>query len=574
VTADNTTKTYGQGNPAFTATYSGFVNGDSVSHNDLTGSPSLTTTAINSSPVSSYTITAGKGTLASTNYTFSFVNGNLAVTPAHLTVTADNKSKVYGSANPPLTATISGFVLGQTLGTSNVGGSASCSTTATQSSGVGSSPYPITCTQGSLNATNYDFPAGNFVGGQLTVTPATLTVTADNQQKQYGDPNPSLTATLSGFVAGDSTNSNDVSGSASCTTTAIKTSVVGTYPITCTIGTLSSTNYNFTFAGGTLTVVPRQDPVAYIGQTLFYTSGSSSTSAQVALSASLQDTTGSGADLKNATVTFTDLLSGKVLASNVPVSPVSGSTIPTGTANTIVTLSSGQYGAQDYLIQVSVGGMFQNCQQTGPYGSSCSGSPAVSTSSSQYAAAHPTVTVEIPPTKNTVQAALPSLNTASPYAPAGKYGTATTVSYAVGMQYNNKGTSPQGQIQLILQQGGTTYYIKSNSITSLGFSATTDCGKDVTIYTKASIYSVNASGQQTSVDGNVSLRVDAHDGDKSTGSMCTPSPTYDTIGFTVLSSKDGSLYYSNNWVYNNAVAGWSTVQEPVTGSNGSAVVIN
>jgi hypothetical protein len=40
----------------------------------------------------------------------------------------------------------------------------------------------------------------------------------------------------------------------------------------------------------------------------------------------------------------------------------------------------------------------------------------------------------------------------------------------------------------------------------------------------------------------------------------------------VLSSKDGSLYYSNNWIYNTAVAGWSTVEQAVNPF--TAVVIN
>src|SRR5204863_7804694 len=56
------------------------------------------------------------------------------------------------------------------------------------------------CTQGSLSATNYTF---SFVGGTLTVGPATLTVTADPKSKVYGAGNPSLTYTITGFVNGD-----------------------------------------------------------------------------------------------------------------------------------------------------------------------------------------------------------------------------------------------------------------------------------------------------------------------------------------------------------------------------------
>jgi hypothetical protein len=271
-------------------------------------------------------------------------------------------------------------------------------------------------------------------------------------------------------------------------------------------------------------------------------------------------------------VTFTDLLTGKVLASNVKVSAVSGSSVTTGTANTIVTLSTGQYGSQEYLIQVTLGGMYKNCQQTGPVsnasGTYCAGSPAVDSSSSQYAAAHPTIAVMIPQTINTMQGgtAIQKLNTA-----AGTFGDATAVSYTMGMQYNNKGTNPQGQIQLILRRSDGIYYIKSNSITSLSF-GTTYPSKDATIYTKASIYKVSESGAMTSVDGNVTLRVDAHDG-CAVNATCVAGEN-DTIGFTVLSGKNSSLYYSNNWQYDQSILGWRTVQESVSGPSGSAVRIN
>lgn len=45
----------------------------------VTGSPNLTTTALTTSPVGSYPITAAAGSLAASNYTFSFVNSTLTV---------------------------------------------------------------------------------------------------------------------------------------------------------------------------------------------------------------------------------------------------------------------------------------------------------------------------------------------------------------------------------------------------------------------------------------------------------------------------------------------------------------
>jgi len=242
----------------------------------------------------------------------------------------------------------------------------------------------------------------------------------------------------------------------------------------------------------------------------------------------------------------------------VKVSPVSNSDTHTGTANTVVMLSTGQYGAQQYLIEVKVTGSYYNTQQTG----ATPGTPP-------YEATHAMVSVMIPATAYSAQGAgtLDPLSSA-----AGQYGDATQVGYTVGMKYNSKGTSPQGQVQLVVQRSDGTYYIKSNSISSLAFAAKvgTQPSKDVTIYTKASIYKVANNGVLTSVDGGVTLRVDAHEG-------CGTSPGCsgtggDSIGFTVLSSKDSSLYYSNNWVFDSLTLAWKTVKQPVSGA--TAVVIN
>jgi hypothetical protein len=96
VTADNKSKVYGAANPTFTASYSGFVNGDAAA--SLGGTLGFDTNATASSPVGSYDVTP-KG-LTSNNYNITFAKGTLSVTKAPLTVTADNKSKVYGAANP------------------------------------------------------------------------------------------------------------------------------------------------------------------------------------------------------------------------------------------------------------------------------------------------------------------------------------------------------------------------------------------------------------------------------------------------------------------------------------------
>src|SRR5205085_6166758 len=86
----------------------------------------------------------------SANYTITSTATSMTagITPAHLTVTADPQTRVYGGTNPGLTATISSFVVGENLVNSGVTGQASCTTLAGTSSTVAGGPYTITCTNG------------------------------------------------------------------------------------------------------------------------------------------------------------------------------------------------------------------------------------------------------------------------------------------------------------------------------------------------------------------------------------------------------------------------------------------
>src|SRR5262249_38933129 len=156
------------------------------------------------------------------NYTFTYVNGTLTVNAAPLTITADDKTKVYGAANPALTVSYSGLVNGDTVGTV-VTTPPSVSTTATASSAAGT--YPITASGAVANATY----AISYVAGTLTVTPATLTITAANKTKAYGAANPAFTFTYSGFVNSDTASSLTTAPTA--TTTATAASPVGSYAI-------------------------------------------------------------------------------------------------------------------------------------------------------------------------------------------------------------------------------------------------------------------------------------------------------------------------------------------------------
>src|SRR5213076_3218018 len=146
------------------------------------------------SSVGTYPITASGA--VSANYTISYASGTLTVTAATLTVTAINETRAYGAANPALMVSYSGFVNGDTAASLTT--PPSVTTTATSASSVGT--YPITAS-GAVSA-NY---AISYANGTLTVTAATLTITANNETRSYGATNPALTVSYSGFVNGDTT---------------------------------------------------------------------------------------------------------------------------------------------------------------------------------------------------------------------------------------------------------------------------------------------------------------------------------------------------------------------------------
>ena len=136
ITANNQSTAYGAALPALSVSYSGFVNGDTSAN--LTTQPAVTTTATAGSPVGGYPITANGA--ADANYIINSLPGTLTVTPVPLTITANNQSKGYGAALPPLSASYSGFVNGDTPASLTT--QPMVSTTATAGSPVGL--YPIT----------------------------------------------------------------------------------------------------------------------------------------------------------------------------------------------------------------------------------------------------------------------------------------------------------------------------------------------------------------------------------------------------------------------------------------------
>lgn len=225
---------YGSAIPAFTPQYSGFVLGDGP--RDVFGL-ALATPATSQSPVGAYPIVPSGA--SAHNYSISYANGMLTITPAVLRVIANSASRLYGGLNPVFSARFEGLQNGDSPQVVN---GLSFSTAAVENSPVGA--YPIAVSGGA--AANYQL---QLVPGTLTVNRAPLAVTTSGAAVTYGRPVPTLATTVNGLVAGDTVQSLGIAS----TTSVVPGFNVGTYT-TSLAGSFS--NYDVNYTPGVITVSP------------------------------------------------------------------------------------------------------------------------------------------------------------------------------------------------------------------------------------------------------------------------------------------------------------------------------
>jgi hypothetical protein len=157
VTGPDVSRAFGAANPSLNGMVNGAVNGDTFT---VTG----TTTATATSAVGAYAVVPAVSGSDVADYTVVKVNGKLTVTPAALTVTGPDLSRVFGAANPSLNGTVTGAVNGDTF---TVMGT----TTATATSPVGA--YAVVPSVSGSDLADYTVAK---VNGKLTVTQAAPTV--------------------------------------------------------------------------------------------------------------------------------------------------------------------------------------------------------------------------------------------------------------------------------------------------------------------------------------------------------------------------------------------------------------
>ncbi|WP_194444871.1 MBG domain-containing protein, partial [Parapedobacter pyrenivorans] len=189
--------------------------------------------------------------------TFDTNNNAFAITSKTLTVTVDaGQSKVYGSADPELTYSATGFALSDD--------ESILTGTLERAPGEDVNAYAIT--QGDLNAgDNYTIA---YTAADFVITPATLAIIADARQgKMYGSANPALTFEATGF---------ELSDDESILTGALERALgedVGSYAIT--QGTMDAgDNYTIAYTGADFAVTPATLAIiADAGQGKIYGSG-------------------------------------------------------------------------------------------------------------------------------------------------------------------------------------------------------------------------------------------------------------------------------------------------------------
>ena len=186
------------------------------------------------------------------------VNGSISVVNV-TTVTTTGVSGVYGgtttatatltaSGSPVANESISFSLNGVSLGTATTNSSGVATLSGISLSGYDAGTYTSYLVASFAGETNY---ASGSAVANLVVNPAALTITADNKTMDCGAAVPSLTASYSGFVNGDT--SASLTTPPSLTTTATPASPAGSYDIDAS-GAVDL-NYNISYAKGTLTVI-------------------------------------------------------------------------------------------------------------------------------------------------------------------------------------------------------------------------------------------------------------------------------------------------------------------------------
>ncbi len=248
IKADQKSKFEQTANPTLTATYTGFVLGETPAN--LLTPATLSTTAVTASAPGNYPITVAGAT--SNNYAISFVNDTLKViAKTNQTITfAAIPAKIYGNADFSAGATSTNATTPLTYNSSNTSVATISSTGIISITGAGTT----TITVSQAGSAGF-FPATDVVR-TLIVSKAPLIIGVRDTSRLFGQQNPAFTLTYIGFVLNET--AANLATQPQVTTSANVNSIPGIYTIT--PGDAVSQNYSITYTAGRLTILPATDP--------------------------------------------------------------------------------------------------------------------------------------------------------------------------------------------------------------------------------------------------------------------------------------------------------------------------
>ena len=363
---------------------------------------------------------------------------------------------------------------------------------------------------------------------------STFTVTLSPDQILGVRPATAVQFQIDGVNVDGSQSLEDTGSSLSASITSPILLAPGSHAVT---AIFQGVNSNFTVATASASlVVTQEDPRATYTGLIYVTTGSTSSStATVVLSATIQDITAvmpasdaHPGDIRNAKVTFINRDTGAVIASNLPVSLVNSADKKTGTVSYAWSVNIGNADSATVTVGIRVDNYYARNDSS----------------------ENTLVTVK-KPTAGSIGGGGFVINAASTGQYAGTAGLKTN--FGLNVKFNKSGSNLQGNVNIILRsvESGVVkvYQIKSNAIDSMNIQNPSGDVSTATFTSKANLTDITNPAAPVALGGNRILQITITDRGEPGGA--------DSIGITL----DGGASFSSRW------SGTMTVEQTLDGGN-------
>jgi hypothetical protein len=240
----NAEATYGDPEPEYQFSLTGFVLGEDISVLDI--APTVSVANYDELLPNTYYYTIRLEGGSDNNYAYYFQHGDLTINKAKLTATAMDATVAYGDEHPEFPISYSGFVKGESK--TDLQMVPMTAVEGYENLDVGEYPEVIYFTEGYDN--KYDF---EYLLGDLTILPATLTVMAEDVSINFESEEPVYNIVYDGFVWQDDISVIDELPIAGVP--GFDDLGVGTHTGAIVVEGGSDNNYQFVYQTGDLTIL-------------------------------------------------------------------------------------------------------------------------------------------------------------------------------------------------------------------------------------------------------------------------------------------------------------------------------